>query len=246
MNTKKMIKAVDLTKKFDDLWAVRKLDLEIGEGEIFAFLGPNGAGKTTTIKLLTGLLKPTSGKVYLGGYDIERERLSALGIVSYIPDQPFLYDKLSGREFLKFIGELYNVRDLRNRMEEVLETFELSDAGDRLIEDYSHGMRQKLIFSASLLHDPRIIIIDEPMVGLDPKTVRLVKDMFRKKAEAGVTIFLSTHTLSIAEELSHRIGIIDRGQLIAMGTQEELKNTAREKGRLEDVFLELTSANSET
>lgn len=241
MNTKLMIKAVDLSKRFDELWAVRKLDLEIKEGEIFTFLGPNGAGKTTTIKLLTGLLKPTSGKVYLGGYDLEMDRLNALGIVSYISDQPFLYDKLSGREFLKFIGEVYNLNNLRGRMEDALEMFEIADAGDRLIEDYSHGMRQKLVFCASLLHNPRIIIIDEPMVGLDPRSVKLVKDILRKKSGEGVTIFLSTHTLSLAEELSHRIAIIDRGQIIAMGTLEEIKSGAREKGRLEDVFLELTT-----
>jgi ABC-2 type transport system ATP-binding protein len=235
-----MIKVNNLGKRFADLWAVKKLDLEIREGEIFTFLGPNGAGKTTTIKLLTGLLKPTTGKVYLGGYDLEMERLKAVGLVSYISDQPYLYDKLSGREFLKFIGELYRVTNLRKKIEELLQTFELAEAGDRLIEDYSHGMRQKLIFSATLLHDPRIIIIDEPMVGLDPKSVRLVKDILRHKAREGVCIFLSTHTLSVAEELAHCIGIIDRGILIAMGTLDELKAMTKEPGHLEDIFLELT------
>ncbi len=241
MNTKIMIKTVNLNKRFEELWAVKKLDLDIREGEIFTFLGPNGAGKTTTIKLLTGLLKPTAGKVYLGGYDLEKERIKALSMVSYIPDQPYLYDKLSGREFLKFIGELYMVKELQKRMEELLETFEIADVGDKLIEDYSHGMRQKLIFSASLLHEPRIVIIDEPMVGLDPKSVRLVKNILKNKAKEGVSIFLSTHTLSVAEELAHSIGIIDRGNLIAMGTLDELKTRAKEAGHLEDIFLELTS-----
>ena len=239
-----MIKVENLSKRFEDLWAVKKLDLEIREGEIFTFLGPNGAGKTTTIKLLTGLLKPTTGKVTLGGYDLGKERINALRLVSYIPDQPYLYDKLSGREFLKFIGELYMVKDLRERIEKILGTFEIADFGDRLIEDYSHGMRQKLIFSASLLHDPRIIIIDEPMVGLDPKSVRLVKDILRNKAREGVAIFLSTHTLSVAEEVAHRIAIIDHGNLIAMGTLSELKSKAKEAGHLEDIFLELTSTNA--
>lgn len=241
MNMREMIKVVNLAKRFNELWAVRELNLEIGEGEIFTFLGPNGAGKTTTIKLLTGLLKPTTGKVYLGGYDLEKERLKALRLVSYISDQPYLYDKLSGREFLKFIGELYLVKNIRERLEELLKTFELTEVGDRLIEDYSHGMRQKLIFSASLLHDPRLIIIDEPMVGLDPKSVRLVKDILRRQAGAGVTIFLSTHTLSLAEELASRIGIIDQGRLIALGTLAELKARAKEAGHLEDIFLELTT-----
>jgi ABC-2 type transport system ATP-binding protein len=236
-----MIKVDNLGKRFNELWAVRELNLEIGEGEIFAFLGPNGAGKTTTIKLLTGLLKPTTGKVYLGGYDLGKERLPALRLVSYISDQPYLYDKLSGREFLKFIGELYGVKNLQERMEDLLEIFELSEVGDRLIEDYSHGMRQKLIFSASLLHAPRLIIIDEPMVGLDPKSVRLVKDILRRKAREGVTIFLSTHTLSVAEELASRIGIIDQGRLIALGTLAELKARAKEARHLEDIFLELTT-----
>lgn len=236
-----MIKVVDLSKRFGDLWAVRELNLEIDRGEIFTFLGPNGAGKTTTIKLLTGLLKPTAGKVYLGGYDLERERIKALGLVSYISDEPYLYEKLSGREFLKFIGELYRVEGLRKRIEEVLEIFEITEIGDKLIEDYSHGMKQKLIFSSTLLHNPRIIIIDEPMVGLDPKSVRLVKDILRDRARDGVTIFLSTHTLSVAEELSHRIGIIDRGRLIAIGTLDELRSSAREALHLEDIFLELTS-----
>ena len=243
MNMREMIKVVNLAKRFNELWAVRELNLEIGEGEIFTFLGPNGAGKTTTIKLLTGLLKPTTGKVFLGGYDLEKERLQALRLVSYISDQPYLYDKLSGREFLKFIGELYLVKNLRERMEELLKTFELTEVGDRLIEDYSHGMRQKLIFSASLLHDPRLIIIDEPMVGLDPKSVRLVKDILRRQAAKGVTIFLSTHTLSLAEELASRIGIIDQGRLIALGTLAELKARAKEARHLEDIFLELTACN---
>ncbi len=237
-----MIKTINLTKDFGSIRAVDNLCLDIPEGELFAFLGPNGAGKTTTIKMLTGLLKPTSGKIFIGGYDIEKDYLKAKALISYIPDAPFLYDKLTGREFLNLVAGLYGLeREEKRKIPELLDFFGLSSWENRLVEDYSHGMRQKLIMGASLLHHPRLIIIDEPLVGLDPRSARQVKDVLKRKSqEEGVTIFISTHTLSLAEELAGRIGIIDRGRLIALGTVEELKRQAHSSGKLEETFLKLT------
>ena len=239
-----MIKTINLTKVFGEVRAVDKLCLDIPERELFAFLGPNGAGKTTTIKMLTGLLKPTSGKIFIGGYDIEKDYQKAKALISYIPDAPFLYDKLTGREFLNLVAGLYGLKgEEKRKIPELLDFFGLSSWENHLIEDYSHGMRQKLIMSASLLHHPRLIIIDEPLVGLDPRSSRQVKDVLKKKSrEEGVTIFISTHTLSLAEELADRIGIIDQGRLIALGTVEELKRQAHAQasGKLEESFLKLT------
>ena len=236
-----MIQAIGLTKKFGGLTAVSHLNLEIARGELFGFLGPNGAGKTTTIKMLTGLLKPSEGKVLIGGYDIEKEPLEAKQIIGYIPDQPYLYRKLTGREFLEFIANLYEMEVNQEKIEELLNLFELDGWGEELIENYSHGMRQKLVFSASLIHQPQVIIIDEPMVGLDPKSTRLVKNILRKKCAEGVTVFVSTHGIEVAEEICTRIGIIQEGRLIAQGTMEELREAAHsEKKDLEEVFLKLT------
>lgn len=222
--------------------AVKDLNLHIPQGEIFAFLGPNGAGKTTTIKLLTGLLKPTSGKVLIGGYDIQKDYIQGKKLIGYVSDRPFLYEKLTGREFLQFIGDLHGVEGtlLKKRREELLELFDLISYEDHLIEDYSHGMRQKLILCAALLPGPKVLIMDEPMVALDPRSARLLKDTLRKEASRGTTVFLSTHTLSLAEELAHRIGIIHRGNLVATGTREELNRRAHLEGKLEDIFLQLT------
>ncbi len=241
-----MIQLIELTKCFGQLVAVGHINLHVKKGEIFGFLGPNGAGKTTTIKMLTGLLKPTSGRALVDGYDVVAHPMEAKGVIGFIPDQPFLYEKLTGIEFLKFIGSLFGMKkdEIEWGISNLLGLFELDGWGDELIESYSHGMKQRLVMSAALLHDPKIIIVDEPMVGLDPKGINLVKRIFRQKSEEGVTIFLSTHTLEIAQQLCHRLGIIDRGKLIAAGTLPELMKTLEDKtgqtGTLESLFLALT------
>ncbi|MCX7015982.1 MAG: ABC transporter ATP-binding protein, partial [Candidatus Sumerlaeota bacterium] len=205
-----MIRVENLTKTFDRLKAVDNLSLEVRAGELFAFLGPNGAGKTTTIKILTGLLRPTSGRTFIGNYDIQTQHVEAKQLIGYIPDHPYLYEKLSGRDFFQFIGDLYRIdrRRQAEKMEEFFTLFSLTDAADDLIENYSHGMRQKLVFSVALMHDPKALIIDEPMVGLDPKSSRVVKRLLKDRSRQGCAIFLSTHTLAMAEELADRIGII--------------------------------------
>ncbi|MCG2712509.1 MAG: ABC transporter ATP-binding protein [Candidatus Omnitrophica bacterium] len=238
-----MIKIENLSKHFGELIAVDGLSLEIPQGEFFAFLGPNAAGKTTTIKLLTGLLRPTGGGASICGYDIQRDYIKAKALISYIPDFPFLYDKLTGREFLDFIIDLYpksHNKKTKELMKELLVIFGLENYKDYLVEYYSHGMRQKLVFAASLLHNPSVMIIDEPMVGLDPHSAKVVKDILKNKSRKGVTIFLSTHTLSVAEELADRIGIIDKGKLLAIGTLDNLRASFDIKGKLEDVFLRIT------
>lgn len=239
-----MIRIENLTKKFGDLTAVDSLSLEIPKGEFFAFLGPNGAGKTTTIKLVVGLLKPTCGNVFICGYNIQDDYLKAKSLISYIPDFPFLYDKLTGREFLDFIANLYSGDNRQNNLvsvvNELLFEFGIEKDQHNLIEHYSHGMKQKLVFTAAFMHNPKVLIIDEPMVGLDPHSSRVVKKILRQKSKQGVTIFLSTHTLSVAEETADRIGIIDKGKLVVAGTLSELKNMTGIKGKLEDVFLRIT------
>ena len=237
-----MIRIENLTKSFGKTLAVDNLNLNIAEGEFFTFLGPNGAGKTTTLKTITGLLRPTSGKVYVGNFDMSRNAREAKRIISYIPDIPYLYEKLTGREFLYFIGELYELdkKGYRQKTEDFLALFNMEDYADHLIETYSHGMKQKLIISSALLPDPRVIIIDEPMVGLDPKSMRLVKDILSQRAEEKTTIVMSTHTLTLAEEISHRIGIIHKGKLLCQGTVQDIKDQALESSNLEDIFLEMT------
>lgn len=237
-----MIKTLNLTKIYGENKAVDNLTLEISPGEFFAFLGPNAAGKTTTIKMLVGLLRPTSGQAFIGGYDIQKQYVQAKALISYIPDVPYLYEKLTGREFLDFVGGLYQLEptEQKKRADQLLDMFGLSQSQHQLIEDYSHGMRQKLVMCAAFLHEPKIIIVDEPMVGLDPRSARLVKDVLKQKSKEGVTVFMSTHTLSVAEELADRIGIIDRGKLIATGTMEHLRQISQKSGHLEEIFLELT------
>ena len=239
-----MIEIKNLTKKFGDVVAVRNLDLKVKKGELFVLLGPNGAGKTTTIKLITGLLRPTEGEIWVGGYSVEREYMMAKRIIGYIPDTPYLYEKLSAREFLNFIQDIYEVEE-RNKVEELLELFNLQDEADRLIEEYSHGMKQKVAIASALIHNPKVLIIDEPLVGLDPRSARLLKDILRENVRNGMTVFLSTHTLPLAEELSHRIGIINESRLIAVGTLEELRKQAKIYGNLEEVFLRLTEEEDE-
>ena len=241
-----MIELIELTKRFGQLVAVDHINLHVKQGEIFGFLGPNGAGKTTTIKMLVGLLKPTSGRALIDGYDVVAHPMEAKRVVGFIPDQPFLYEKLTGVEFLKFIGSLFGMKkdEIQPRISDLLGLFELDGWRDELIESYSHGMKQRLVMSSALLHDPKLIIVDEPMVGLDPKGINLVKRIFRQKSEEGVSIFLSTHTLEIAQELCHRLGIINRGKIIAMGTLSELTKDLEDKtgqtGTLESLFLALT------
>jgi ABC-2 type transport system ATP-binding protein len=239
-----MISARALTKRFGDLTAVDELSLEVAQGEFFAFLGPNGAGKTTTIKMLSGLLRPTSGEVRVGGFDMTREPEKAKALMAYVPDFPFLYDKLTSLEFMQFVGEVYGLdrATIARRGGELFEKFHLDEYGHELIENLSHGSRQRLVIASALLHEPKVLVIDEPMVGLDPTHARIVKQEFRARAEAGMTIFLSTHQLSVAEEVADRIGIIYRGKLIALGTVADLRRQTSESGALEKVFLTLIDA----
>ena len=241
-----MIRTESLCKRFGDKVAVDHLDLDIPEGEFFCFLGPNGAGKTTTIKMLTGLIRPTSGTATIGGFDISVEPVKAKELLGYIPDHPFLYEKLTGREFMHFVAGLFNMSGdhLDDQVDELLETFELTEMGDHLIDNYSHGMRQKLSFASCFLHRPKIVIVDEPWVGLDPKNIRSVKTYLKRKTrEEGLTVLMSTHTLSIAEEIADRIGIIHLGKLLHIGTVGEIMKLEDSSETLEDVFLELTKGD---
>jgi ABC-2 type transport system ATP-binding protein len=237
-----MIELNQVTKKYGTKTAVDRLTLRIEAGEVFAFLGPNGAGKTTTIKLMCGLLFPTEGTVRIGGLDLSRDGDRARQLISYVPDQPYLYEKLTGREFLQFIADMYGLEaDYgRRRIGAMIELFELGDFVDDLTERYSHGMRQRTVFAGALLHEPRVLIVDEPTVGLDPRSVRLLKDLLRREADRGMTVFLSTHSLDIAQQLADRIGIVEHGRLICCGTLEALRQQAALDGSLEDVFLKLT------
>lgn len=238
-----MISIKGLTKKYDSVLAVDELDLEIPKGELFGFLGPNGAGKTTTIKLLVGLLKPTSGSIHIDGLDLLLDPLGVKKIMGYIPDRPFLYDKLTGWEYLEFVAELYSMdmNIANDRAKKFLAFFDLENFADELIEGYSHGMKQKLIISGSLIHNPKVLVVDEPLVGLDPKGARQVKQVFHDLCAGGTTIFLSTHSLGVAETMCHRVGIIQKGKIVAMGTVDQLRSQAKnEHGDLEEVFLKLT------
>jgi len=249
-----MISVQGLTKRYGDKVALQPLDLELPAGEVFAFLGPNGAGKTTTIKILTGLVRPTEGRARIGGHDIVADPLAAKRLLSYVPDEPYLYDKLTAREFLRMVGELYGMAQERieTQIERFSVAFDLAGFMDELCESFSHGMKQRVVLTAALLHEPKVLVIDEPMVGLDPKNVRTLKDILRKLAdEEDLTVFVSTHTLSVAEELADRIGILSQGRLIALGTLQELREMRRRErasggARLEDLFLELTDRPSAT
>jgi len=238
-----VIRVENLTKHYGKLAAVDSLNLEIPAGEIFGFLGPNGAGKTTTIKVMMGILRAGAGRVLLGGFDVEREPEPAKAITGYVPDRPFIYEKLTGGEFLKFVGSLHRVEPvaLERRTAELLETFELSAWREELVEGYSHGMKQRLVVSAALLHRPKILVVDEPMVGIDPRGARKLKDLFLALAKSGVAVFLSTHSVGVAEEVCDRVGIIAKGKLVACGTMGELRRLAKvDDGNLESAFLELT------
>ncbi len=238
-----MIRLEGLTKAYGKFVAVHPLDLEVPAGQLFGFLGPNGAGKTTTIRMLTGVLRPTGGRVLLDGHDVAREPARAKQLLGYIPDRPFLYEKLTGREFLRFVSGLWGQDGdaAEARGQELLELFELTDWQDTLIESYSHGMRQKLLISSALIHGPRLIVVDEPMVGLDPKAARMIKDLLRTFVREGGTVFLSTHTLEVAEALCDRIAIIQDGRIRADGSMDELRAEAKAGAAgLEEIFLKLT------
>lgn len=221
--------------------AVDNLSLSVGKGEIFGFLGPNGAGKTTTIKMIVGLLNPDEGSILINGTDIGKNALEAKKSIGYVPDDPNMYERLTGTEYLNFMADVYQVpaEERRQRIEHYLEMFELSDAASDLIKSYSHGMKQKIALTGALIHDPAVWILDEPMVGLDPKSAHLLKEEMRKHCDNGNTVFFSTHILEVAEKLCDRIGIINKGKLIAIGTMEELRH-GDNKDSLENIFLELT------
>lgn len=242
-----MIELKNLTKRFGDIVAVHRLNLSVSEGEIFGFIGPNGAGKTTTLRMMGGVLAPTEGSVIIDGVDMAEEPEKAKKRIGFIPDRPFLYEKLTGMEFLRFTADLYDIGDgeFREKSEKILKQFSLYHWGDELVESYSHGMKQRLIISAAILHDPKVIVVDEPMVGLDPAGSRMVKNLFRNLAKEGTTIFMSTHTLGMAEDVCDRIGIIHKGSLIATGTTQELMGRAQvREGDLEEVFMILTEGES--
>ena len=237
-----LIETRNLVKRYGDKTAVNNISFEVYSGEVFGFLGPNGAGKTTTIKMIVGLLQPTSGIVKVAGYDVQAQGLQAKAASGYVPDTPNLYPKLSGRELLRFVGDLYDLKyqQVERRITELLKLFDLEQAGDDPIDSYSHGMQQKTALAAALMHDPRVLVLDEPTVGLDPRSARLIKDMLRQMANRGAAVFLSTHILEIAERMCDRIGIINKGELIAIGTMEELRSLGKGEVSLEDIFLSLT------
>ncbi len=237
-----MIELKNLCKYYGDIRAVDNISLQVPRGELFCFLGPNGAGKTTTIKIMTGLVKADSGSAWVAGYDIARDALSAKQRMGYIPDMPYLYDRLTCAEFMQFCGDLYNVpaERLDRERTRLLELFSLQEQSAALVRDLSHGMRQRLIYAATLLHEPEVLFIDEPLIGLDPYTIRLIKDLLRARARGGMTIFLTTHILALAEDIADRIAIVNNGQIIAIGSLQELKAQHPGINTLEDIFLHLT------
>ncbi len=243
-----MIQLSALTKDYGTTLAVNNLNLNVAAGEIYGFIGPNGAGKTTTIRMMGGILAPTSGKIVIGGVDMATHPVQGKKMIGFVPDRPFLYEKLTGMEFLRFSGDLYNVENkiFQQKAKFLLQQFALWNWADELIEAYSHGMKQRLIIASALLHDPKILIIDEPMVGLDPEAVHMVKDILKDlSTNHHTTIFVSTHTLSLAEDLCHRIGLIHKGTLLAEGNLDELKRIAKlGEAKLEEVFLTIIKENT--
>jgi ABC-2 type transport system ATP-binding protein len=238
-----MLKLTNLTKKFGNFIAVNNINLEINAGDFFGFLGQNGAGKTTTIKMITGLYAPTNGTIHIGGFDIQKNHIEAKQLIGYIPDQPFLYDKLTGREFLFLCGGLYKIEKnkLKKIIDETIDQLKIEQWVDKRTEEYSQGMKQRIAIASALLHNPRLLVVDEPMVGLDPQSALVVKNVLKKKASEGVAIFMSTHSLNIAEEICSRIGIIKDGQMIFEDKKivvEQIIGTDHQD--LESLFLHLT------
>jgi ABC-2 type transport system ATP-binding protein len=239
-----MIELKDLTKRYTRIVAVNDLNLMVPKGEIFGFIGPNGAGKTTTIKMMGGILSPTTGSITICGFDMATEAEKAKRKIGFIPDRPYLYEKLTGMEFLRFTALLFGIERsvFQKKAEACLQMFSIYDWAEDLIESYSHGMRQRLVMAAAILHDPQVIIVDEPMVGLDPRGIILVKNLLKQLARGGVTIFMSTHSLNVAEDVCDRIGVIHRGNLVAVGTLDELKEKSHNKNvDLEAIFIALTT-----
>ncbi len=242
-----MIRLEGLTKAYGSFVAVDRIDLHVPRGQLYGFLGPNGAGKTTTLRMIAGILRPTAGRIWLGGDDLIAAPMVAKRRLGFIPDRPFVYEKLTGAEFLRFVAGLYGQdgATVERRIDELLELFELSVWKDELVESYSHGMRQKLIISSALIHRPECIVVDEPMVGLDPRAARLLKDMFRHFVEHGGTVLMSTHTLEVAEAMCDRIAIIQNGKIVASGTVDEMRQqTAAGDASLEELFLKLTGGEA--
>ncbi|MGQ0649281.1 MAG: ABC transporter ATP-binding protein [Gemmatimonadaceae bacterium] len=241
-----MIEIANLTKKYGTFTAVDGISLVVPKGELFGFLGPNGAGKTTTMRMVAGILRPSGGSIRIAGIDVTRDPIGAKSKLGFIPDRPFIYEKLTGIEFLRFVAGLYAQDGARieRRAGELLEVFDLTDWRDELVESYSHGMRQKLIISSAFVHRPDVIVVDEPMVGLDPKAARTLKELFREYTRRGHTIMMSTHTLEVAQTMCDRIAIIQRGRIRACGTMHELRaNAERGDEGLEEIFLRLTGDN---
>lgn len=242
-----MIALVDLVKVYGRFTAVDGVSLDVGPGEIHGFLGPNGAGKTTTLRMIAGLLKPTSGTIVVNGHDLAANPEAAKASLGFIPDRPFIYEKLTAGEFLRFHGGLYGLdgAGIGPRIREMLDLFEIGRWEHELVESFSHGMKQRLVMSAAFLHRPQAVVVDEPMVGLDPRGARLIKDVFRRMSERGVAILMSTHTLEVAQEMCHCISIILKGRIIARGTVEELRTLAgRPDDHLTSVFLKLTGGSA--
>lgn len=239
-----MIKLINLTKLYGTLTAVNRINLEVQPGEVFGFLGPNGAGKTTTIKMMAGLLQPSGGTILINGHDVQKEPLKAKAVTGFIPDRPYLYDKLTAVEFMNFVATLYDMSEPSARISGLLDLFGLTEWSNELVENFSHGMKQRLVMASSLLHNPKVLVVDEPMVGLDPRGARLVKDIFNDLASKGATIFMSTHTLEIVEKMCSRVAIIHQGNIIAEGSVEDLGRMARmENSHLEPIFLKLTGGD---
>lgn len=244
-----IIKFDSIHKAYGNFTAVKKINLDISKGELFGFLGPNGAGKTTMIRMLTWIIKPTSGSITIGNYDLYKDSIKAKSMIGYVPDRPYLYEKLSPLEYFDFMGGLYNVpkEQIEKISEEMLRLFNLWDKRNELIESFSHGMKQKTAMIAAILHNPEILVVDEPTVGLDPRSIMLVKEYFKRITSEGKTLFLTTHTLSVAEELCQRIAIIHHGEIVALGSIEELREQAKmpENDNLESIFLKLTEEEEE-